>query len=493
MHTANQFKKGLTPASPPAAAAPRVVAGPPPVRTPTPAPRGTPSGQRATAQRSQPLRVASKDVTTISAAEQFSAELMQAEAGLAGGSGDGGQLQETMVALQEQVGKRHSKGSRSAGSAGSNAQMPAISVERRKFRRSAKNNVPVVRTSDLTSPRPASPRPLAWPSQIADLTRQIDALYDGAFSSSLPRLASEWASSPSASESEQQQQQQPDASLLQCPLTEAKFGELGRVAPPLMRALVSGKEKGDPAGWLAFQTSVHSLKLQRSRLEAQLADVTSLLTSAAREAAKQDAELMRQSEEPQAGGSSAAAAAASAGKRTINIVLISGFESFNVALYKQVATQLRNSLGFVRLSVFSDRDIASRPADVAAALDSADAFFGSLLFDFDQVEWLRARTERIPIRLVFESALELMSTTQLGSFNMAQAPGGGGQKAGPPPVVKKVLSMFGSQREEDRMVGYLSFLKLGPKLLQWVPGQKAQDLKHWLTIYSYWYAAAASS
>ena len=47
---------------------------------------------------------------------------------------------------------------------------------------------------------------------------------------------------------------------------------------------------------------------------------------------------------------------------------------------------------------------------------------------------------------------------QVGSFNMSPQPGGG--KQGPPPVVKKVLSLFGSKREEDKMVGYLSFLKV---------------------------------
>ena len=36
--------------------------------------------------------------------------------------------------------------------------------------------------------------------------------------------------------------------------------------------------------------------------------------------------------------------------------------------------------------------------------------------------------------------------------------------------MKKVLSLFGSGREEDRMVGYLSFLKIGPKLLKFLPG-----------------------
>ena len=34
----------------------------------------------------------------------------------------------------------------------------------------------------------------------------------------------------------------------------------------------------------------------------------------------------------------------------------------------------------------------------------------------------------------------------------------------------QVLSLFGSGREEDKMVGYLSFLKIGPKLLKFLPG-----------------------
>ena len=45
-----------------------------------------------------------------------------------------------------------------------------------------------------------------------------------------------------------------------------------------------------------------------------------------------------------------------------------------------------------------------------------------------------------------------------------------GKSKGPPPAVKKVLSMFSSGKEEDRMVGYLAFLKIGPKLLRFLPG-----------------------
>lgn len=47
---------------------------------------------------------------------------------------------------------------------------------------------------------------------------------------------------------------------------------------------------------------------------------------------------------------------------------------------------------------------------------------------------------------------------------------------GPPPAVKKLLGLFGSQREEDRMVGYLSFLKIGPKLLKFLPGTHMHHL-----------------
>lgn len=35
-------------------------------------------------------------------------------------------------------------------------------------------------------------------------------------------------------------------------------------------------------------------------------------------------------------------------------------------------------------------------------------------------------------------------------------------------------------------VGYLSFLKIGPKLLRFLPGQRATDLRNWLTVYGYW-------
>lgn len=51
----------------------------------------------------------------------------------------------------------------------------------------------------------------------------------------------------------------------------------------------------------------------------------------------------------------------------------------------QAAKQVAKQCPGVKVYVFSDRDIAMRKQEIIAALDGADAFFGSLLFDYDQV------------------------------------------------------------------------------------------------------------
>jgi len=169
------------------------------------------------------------------------------------------------------------------------------------------------------------------------------------------------------------------------------------------------------------------------------------------------------------------------------IVLIAGFESFNADLYRQAADLARSRCPELEIRVFSDRDISTKATEVETALYSADVFFGSLLFDYDQVLWLRDRLTSIPIRLIFESALELMSLTKLGAFAIGDKP------KGMPKPVKFILDKFSQGREEDRLAGYISFLKVGPKLLKYVPVQKVQDLRNWLIIYGYWNAGGADN
>ncbi|MGD1919739.1 MAG: cobaltochelatase subunit CobN, partial [Pleurocapsa sp.] len=169
------------------------------------------------------------------------------------------------------------------------------------------------------------------------------------------------------------------------------------------------------------------------------------------------------------------------------IVLIAGFESFNANLYRKSAEMATARCGELEVIVFSDRDITASPSLVEDALKSADVFFASLVFDYDQVMWLRERVKDIPIRLVFESALELISLTQLGKFAIGDKP------KGMPKPVKFILSKFSNGKEEDKLAGYISFLKTGPKLLKYIPGKKVQDLRNWLIIYGYWNAGGTEN
>lgn len=169
------------------------------------------------------------------------------------------------------------------------------------------------------------------------------------------------------------------------------------------------------------------------------------------------------------------------------IVLIAGFESFNADLYRQAAQVAISRCPQLDIQVFSDRDLTTKADEVATALQNADVFFASLIFDYDCVIGLREQVQQIPIRLVFESALELMSLTQLGKFAIGDKP------KGMPKPVQFILSKFSSGREEDKLAGYISFLKTGPKLLKYIPMQKVQDLRNWLIIYGYWNAGGAEN
>ena len=169
-------------------------------------------------------------------------------------------------------------------------------------------------------------------------------------------------------------------------------------------------------------------------------------------------------------------------KHVANVVLLAGFESFNRQLYQQAATSLDN----IDLTVLSDgeiRTVGGEPNPVFInAVQQADIFIGSLIFDYDDVQVVRDAISVVPTRLIFESATELMELNQVGTFNMI--PSSSGVAAGPPPAVKAVLSKFSSGKEEDKLNGYLQFLKIGPDLLKFIPG--TGDLRTWLEAYRYW-------
>lgn len=179
-----------------------------------------------------------------------------------------------------------------------------------------------------------------------------------------------------------------------------------------------------------------------------------------------------------------------------NVVLVAGFESFNRGLYQQAAARLPEGIR-INLQVFADSDIrrpgASAGSDdteatvnprFAAAMEKADAFIGSLIFDYDDALAVESLLDHVKgPRLIFESATELMTYNRVGTFSMEQK---GDGPSGPPPAVKAILNKFSSGKEEDKINGYLKMLKIGPDLLKYVPGEKAGDLRTWLEAYRYW-------
>ena len=183
-----------------------------------------------------------------------------------------------------------------------------------------------------------------------------------------------------------------------------------------------------------------------------------------------------------------------------DVVLVAGFESFNRDLYLRAAERLPEGTR-VNLRVFADSEIRRpvRPTeaggrdgdesinpDFAAAMRGADAFVGSLIFDYDDALAVKELLPHVKgPRLVFESATELMTYNRVGTFSMEQKEGQDGP-SGPPPAVKAILNKFSSGKEEDKISGYLKMLKVGPDLLKYVPGEKAGDLRTWLEAYRYW-------
>lgn len=205
---------------------------------------------------------------------------------------------------------------------------------------------------------------------------------------------------------------------------------------------------------------------------------------------------------PRSAAQSASHAAANpppaGGPEIARVVLICGFETFNLATYKASAAALAPA--GVRVSVFTDNQLDTDKPRLLRALRDADAVLCSLLFDYDQVEWLVANLPRSAVVFVFESALELMSTTRVGSFTMGSASASASlsnrSKQAPkmPDAVRLVLQKLGLVgREEDKFSSYLALLKSASRLLSLVPGRRARDLKNWLTVYQYWNASGTSN
>ena len=66
--------------------------------------------------------------------------------------------------------------------------------------------------------------------------------------------------------------------------------------------------------------------------------------------------------------------------------------------FLQAARRVKRECPGIDVQVFSDRDIADKRSEMEAALQGADVFFGSLLFDYDQVTNASPHPHSVPSR-----------------------------------------------------------------------------------------------
>jgi hypothetical protein len=162
-----------------------------------------------------------------------------------------------------------------------------------------------------------------------DIDRRVKDMFAGITVTLPPGAAAGTAAAGTAADSAPQQQQQtytfPD-------LDDAAFAALGRDQPQVLLALLDAAQSSDKTAWQSFQSDIQTLKLKRQRLSGQLADARGLWDVAQREAAKQQGlgRVAGRAELLGAGAPSAPLLPGGKAVRPVRIVLVCGFESFNV-------------------------------------------------------------------------------------------------------------------------------------------------------------------
>jgi hypothetical protein len=103
--------------------------------------------------------------------------------------------------------------------------------------------------------------------------------------------------------------------------------------------LLATLQRRDAQAWTRFQAEAQKLKLRRSRLESLRQE---LLAASAASAPSAYALSSEESSEDEAASNAARQAMRAAGRTgNVNVVLITGFESFNQRLYVQAARKVR--------------------------------------------------------------------------------------------------------------------------------------------------------
>jgi magnesium chelatase subunit H len=118
-----------------------------------------------------------------------------------------------------------------------------------------------------------------------------------------------------------------------------------------------------------------------------------------------------------------------------------------------------------------------------ADMSTADVFIGSLIFIEDLAEKVVAavepQRERLSAAIVFPSMPQVMRLNKLGSFSMAQL---GQSRSAIAEFMRKRKEKSGSSFQD----GMLKLLQTLPKVLKYLPIDKAQDARNFMLSFQYW-------
>jgi magnesium chelatase subunit H len=143
--------------------------------------------------------------------------------------------------------------------------------------------------------------------------------------------------------------------------------------------------------------------------------------------------------------------------------------------------------GYLLEELRKPENLAQFRDDVA----SANVFIGSLIFVQDLaelvVEVVEPQRERLDACIVFPSMPDVMRLNKLGSFSMAQLQG---EKKSP-------IAKFMRQKREEQGVSFeesmLKLLRTLPKVLKYLPTDKAQDARAFMLSFQYWLGGSSDN
>ncbi|MEL6775808.1 MAG: cobaltochelatase subunit CobN, partial [Cyanobacteria bacterium J06597_16] len=142
--------------------------------------------------------------------------------------------------------------------------------------------------------------------------------------------------------------------------------------------------------------------------------------------------------------------------------------------------------GYLIEELRSEENYEAFKKDIA----EANIFIGSLIFVEELAEKVEAAVkphrDRLDAAVVFPSMPQVMRLNKLGSFNMASL----GQS-------KSVIGDFMKKRRKKQGSGFedamLKLLRTLPKVLKYLPVEKAQDARNFMLSFQYWLGGSAEN